>query len=1013
MQQDIQTFKEDKRAFGEKIAFIPMRFESPGLVWPPTDGITGKDLAKVLETRNEKVDGLPQEHRDAVFYTKTPDDVLNYLKKAGNCYAFMARFAKRTISRKLNPFDALVFVQKVPGEAHLYEVLEETFVSDYDVSNIEVPFTLENYHPLGDWSVWVKYFHHVLSTLEEHELEVFAPISELMLCLTRGGTFTGNNNNSKNYQMQAMVVIQDDDNLVKLKMWSRLASNTRTTFIFNNLRESGGIQLIRWKLMEAEEIAALSHGAAEVIMKFPCRAPSSSHKKAPAFDLQSVAAPEFDWKTLLVPNSQWNLFYNLVYHYTHCPASDEEGDEDQEVDHEMDHEAYKKAETKDAIKKGKGLHLDLTENMFMAYARASGTKISEAILYQHLYDQITAQNERQSLLELTGSSTAGKFTADLSGLALHCGVGGDLSRMEMMVRNMAEKSAQMGATLYVTERNKRAVICAMLAIDTPWQVWKAVDNILRNYSPVIEKNLLDRWHIVQMKQREELKAFFIPKLLGLLLVFLIEHLALGTSFKVTDAELKGTVACKDDRPPDLSHAAILASTVTITEGHVDKFAKYISADLARTARISSTSYALKIDGRSTFARPVGALREIHLETQDGAEELPPHDPLPGYQPMDVREGEVVLDTIRVKATPAQTLTVKEIVKRFVMNVGMMVDMGWKVFPQAQPSLASGRYVDPVGWKLKPFKDVVDDVLKNLRDNLDNLGGHYGPVTAEALVETRADIIYSVIFGAFPSLGGEVIPGVHYFPYSDFACVAEDKTKETDLYNLKCNKVKLFLRSVGATKEAEDRWAQFSDTQSTRLERGVMYFATKVHVMAHTPSGASAVVDKIVLIEPLVIKEDAEKRPILVTNPLYYHIAPAERLFPFLLRGHGSLEYEAGREALRLDPTLNPVATAAAASGKKRPASAAGPDGGNKRPAPAAAAAPAADPASAGKGKGAAPAAAPASAGKGKGAAQAAAPASAGKGKGAAPAAAPASAGKGKGAAPAAAPAAAGKGKTKK
>ena len=182
----------------------------------------------------------------------------------------------------------------------------------------------------------------------------------------------------------------------------------------------------------------------------------------------------------------------------------------------------------------------------------------------------------------------------------------------------------------------------------------------------------------------------------------------------------------------------------------------------RTARISSTSYALKIEGRRTFARPVGALREIHLETQDGAEELPPHDPLPDYQPMDVEEGEVVLDTIRVKATPAQTLTVKEIIKRFVMNVGMMVDMGWKVFPQAQPSLASGRYVDPVGWKLKPFKDVVEDVLKNLRDNLDNLGEQYGPVTAEALVETRADIIYSVIFGAFPSLSGEVIPGEHHY-----------------------------------------------------------------------------------------------------------------------------------------------------------------------------------------------------------------------------------------------------------
>ena len=49
MQPDVQLFKEDKRAFGEKIAFKPMRFESPGLVWPPVDGITGKDLAKVLE----------------------------------------------------------------------------------------------------------------------------------------------------------------------------------------------------------------------------------------------------------------------------------------------------------------------------------------------------------------------------------------------------------------------------------------------------------------------------------------------------------------------------------------------------------------------------------------------------------------------------------------------------------------------------------------------------------------------------------------------------------------------------------------------------------------------------------------------------------------------------------------------------------------------------------------------------------------------------------------------------
>ena len=63
--------------------------------------------------------------------------MLNYLKAGGdNSYAAMARLAGRREVRRLNPFDALVFIRKVPGSPGLYEMLPETIVADYDVSNI-------------------------------------------------------------------------------------------------------------------------------------------------------------------------------------------------------------------------------------------------------------------------------------------------------------------------------------------------------------------------------------------------------------------------------------------------------------------------------------------------------------------------------------------------------------------------------------------------------------------------------------------------------------------------------------------------------------------------------------------------------------------------------------------------------------------------------------------------------------------------------------------------------------
>ena len=46
------------------------------------------------------------------------------------------------------------------------------------------------------------------------------------------------------------------------------------------------------------------------------------------------------------PDSRWNLCYNLVYHYTHLPDTDDEDDEER-ASLEMDHEAFMKANTKE------------------------------------------------------------------------------------------------------------------------------------------------------------------------------------------------------------------------------------------------------------------------------------------------------------------------------------------------------------------------------------------------------------------------------------------------------------------------------------------------------------------------------------------------------------------------------------------------------------------------------------------------------------------------------------------
>ena len=938
MQNAVEEISAEKLAFSEQIPFKSFRVLHKDLVFPPPGGVTAVDLAKALETRNACIDALPQERRDAYFYSQTPPEVLDYLRSGGATpfYACMARFARKGDVCKINPFDAMVFIRKVPSVPDLYEILPKTFVADYDVSDIELPFTLENVHPLGDWSVLVKYFHHIFEDLEDRPVEAFAPISDMMLALTRGLTMSGRSKDCKNYQMVRRIVVQDGDRFIKIKMWTRLGSNTRTTFIFNTLKEAGGVQLIDEKVMDAKAVNALCNNAMEVIMKFPCNAPSSSRKRNAAVNLPSTNPPDFDPSKIPIPDRQWALLHNLVYHYTNRPDPDDDDDEDQ-ASMEMDHQAFERAATKQFIlASGKGMRLELDENLFVAYARATGIELTQGMLYQFLYDLVSAPAETQSVLEKMEGSGAKKFDADLSGLVESCGVAGDLRRMRMFVQNMGEKAAQTGTRLLVKQPNKKAVICAMLSIDTPLQVWQAVEKIMKNYLPAIESNLLDRWQIVQPRQRDAVKAFFVPKFLGLLAVIFIEHLSIDTSFEI-DEKVKERITCKNSDRPDLTHVAILASTVTIASSQVNGFAPYLTDTEARVPRISSTAFPLEFEESLTdFFRSVSVLREIRLGAQDGVEPLPPHDPLPHLDAAtDMPEPEVVLDNIRVVEVPPQTIIIKDTPKRFVMNVGMMIELGWNVFPSAQPSVGSGRYTDPVWSKLRPFVQVVNSVLRDIHTSIDILGGHYGRVTANALVETRADIVYSVIYGAFPSLSDTVMPGVHYWPLADFLCTAEDPTKEQALTLLKCNKVKRFLQSVGATKEANDRWAQFSDNQATRIEKGVMFFATKCHVKLHLTED-DTVFNKITLIEPLKIVKDAENLPILVVNPLYYHISPNEKVYSFLLRGHGSLTVDDAKKVMATDHNailatgVDPARVAA-----MRAAKAASPASGKKRAAPAA------------------------------------------------------------------------------
>ena len=111
------------------------------------------------------------------------------------------------------------------------------------------------------------------------------------------------------------------------------------------------------------------------------------------------------------------------------------------------------------------------------------------------------------------------------------------------------------------------------------------------------------------------------------LTFFIEHLSVEKSFEV-DEKLKEKIVCKNHRRPDLTHVAILASTVTITASFLKDWAPYVTPAEAKTARLSSTAFPLKFNGRYDFARPVTAVSEISFTTKDGAEDLQPHDPLP-------------------------------------------------------------------------------------------------------------------------------------------------------------------------------------------------------------------------------------------------------------------------------------------------------------------------------------------------------------------------------------------------
>ena len=45
------------------------------------------------------------------------------------------------------------------------------------------------------------------------------------------------------------------------------------------------------------------------------------------------------------------------------------------------------------------------------------------------------------------------------------------------------------------------------------QVWRAVEIIVKNYMSLIESNLLDKWHIVQARQRDAVKAYVISSTL--------------------------------------------------------------------------------------------------------------------------------------------------------------------------------------------------------------------------------------------------------------------------------------------------------------------------------------------------------------------------------------------------------------------------------------------------------------------------------------------------------------------
>ena len=882
-------------SFEDLIGFKPFRVVDKELQFPPAEGFTAKQLAKVLAKRNDLVKALPQERRDDMFYSMTPDEVLDYLNTGDDdCYAAICRFARRGTRRRLNPFDALVFIRKVSPDT--YEMLPTTFVSNHEVSDMEVPFTLENLQLLGGWSIFVKYFHHLLGALDSQDVGAFDPISETILALTRGGTMTGSNRDTRNYQMQRKVVVEEEGGPIQIKTWTRLASNTRTALIFKNLKDAGAVELLSCGAMTPEQVRKLKQSAADIITKFPCLQPTPRAARRPndAAALPTHAAPNFDPKDVPIPRQQWHLAVNLMDYYRRL-----EDDRDAVIDHS----AHASEDTKEAIRgRNAGLMLNIEENLYASYAQATGITFATALLRRALYDFVNAADQELPVGDLFKIPPGLSFDVNLSGLAEHCGVTGNLQIMQRYVQTMGERAAIAGSNMATLPQPVAAVLCSMLGINTAWQILQAVRYITKNYQSVLEANLLNRWQIMHAQQRAAVRTFFIPKLLGILLLFYIENFYKNTSFSV-EAAVKEHVKCKNSKRPNMAYHELLAATELIDAGRVFDIAPYLKGTKLRAARVSSTAYPLKFDGRYDLERPVGVMREIWLELEDGSAPLPDHQPLPPLRgSSELEEEDVVLESPEVKESTPKTLVETKTRIRVVLNADMMTDMGWNVFPGIQCARGAGRYADPFPSNLKAVGVVVGEVLRDLRDDIAELGDHYGKVTADALLETRMDIVYSVIYGMFPSLSGKVLPGVHYFSFEEFSLSAVDADRQASVMSDRCRKVKLFLQSVGATPAASERWLQFSRKKAKRIEKGVMYYATQYHsVLTRLSTGVH--VEKITLIEPLKIVRDASNNPILVTNPLYYHLAPNVQMYNLALRGHGSLPKSEAETLIAADSTL--------------------------------------------------------------------------------------------------------------